>query len=178
MRGERGYAEQLPDLAGWLKPSTPPVAVIAESGGRREDRQKMILEGWRDAVWSGRYAAVRYDCASPSVAHWINRLAKKVQLTGSAFAAVVQPTAEEIAALVPAADDDYQRPATARERRAEETPIEDPGYAAPDRAASTPQPLVANDPAPETAEDDAEPVRHYRELLGMNEPTSRRRWRR
>ena len=47
---------------------TPPVAVIAESGGRREDRQKMILEGWRDAIWSGRYAAVRYDCASASVA--------------------------------------------------------------------------------------------------------------
>jgi hypothetical protein len=54
MRCERGYTEQLPDLAGRLKHSAPPVAVIAESGGRREDRQKMILEGWRDAIWSGR----------------------------------------------------------------------------------------------------------------------------
>ena len=106
MRCERGYTEQLPDLAGWLKHSAPPVAVIAESGGRREDRQKMILEGWRDAIWSGRYAAVRYDCASASVAHWIARLAEKVGLTGSAFTAAVQTTAEQIAALSPAAPED------------------------------------------------------------------------
>ena len=77
-RCERGHTELLPDLAVWLERSEPPVAVIAESGGRREDRQKMILEGWRDAILSGRYAAVHYDCASQSVAHWISRLAKKV----------------------------------------------------------------------------------------------------
>ena len=76
--------------------------MIAESGGRREDRQKMILEGWRDAVWSGKYAAVRYDCASASVAHWIARLAKKVGLQRPRFTAVMQPTAEEIAALADA----------------------------------------------------------------------------
>src|SRR5947209_6755430 len=69
MRCERGYTTQLPDLVGWARPDGP-VALIVESGGRREDRQKMILEGWRDAVWSGRYAALRYDCANASVAHW------------------------------------------------------------------------------------------------------------
>jgi hypothetical protein len=74
MRCERGYTRQLPDLAVSLHSSAPPRAVIAESGGRREDRQRMILEGWRDAIWSGRYAAVRSDCASASVAVWINRL--------------------------------------------------------------------------------------------------------
>jgi hypothetical protein len=57
-RCERGYTELLPDLAVWLKRSDPPIAVIAESGGRREDRQKMILEGWRDGILSGRYAGV------------------------------------------------------------------------------------------------------------------------
>ena len=57
-RCERGYTELLPDLAVWLKRSEPPVAVVAESGGRREDRQKMILEGWRDAILSGRYSGV------------------------------------------------------------------------------------------------------------------------
>lgn len=102
-RCERGYTEQLPDLAVWLDRSEPPGAEIAESGGRREDRQRMLLEGWRDALWSGRYAAVRYDCASPSVAHWLARLAKKVGLAGSAFTAAVQTTAEQIAALSPAA---------------------------------------------------------------------------
>jgi len=70
-RCERGRTELLPDLAVWLKHSEPPVAVIAESGGRREDRQRMILEGWRDAILSGRYAGLRYDCASASVARWI-----------------------------------------------------------------------------------------------------------
>jgi hypothetical protein len=72
-----GYAAELPDVAVWPKGSQTPGAVIAESGGRREDRQKMILEGGRDAIWSGRYLGVRYDCTSPSVAHWINRLANK-----------------------------------------------------------------------------------------------------
>jgi hypothetical protein len=101
MRCERGYAEQLPDLAVWLTPSTAPAAVIAESGGRREDRQKVILEGWRDAIWSGRYAVVRYDCTSPSVARWITRLAKKAGLTDANFTAAVQTTAAQIAALPP-----------------------------------------------------------------------------
>jgi hypothetical protein len=51
--------------------------VIAETGGRREDRQKMILDGWRDAIMAGRYAAVLYDCASVSVTLWITRLARR-----------------------------------------------------------------------------------------------------
>ena len=58
-----------------------------------------MLEGWRDAVHGGRYAGVRYDCASASVANWIHRLAKKVWLTQPAFSVMVQTTAEEIATL-------------------------------------------------------------------------------
>jgi hypothetical protein len=81
-RCERGYTELLPDLAVWLKRSGAPVAVIAESGGRREDRQKMILEGWRDDIVSGCYSAVHYHCANDAVEHWIRRLARKVGLTG------------------------------------------------------------------------------------------------
>jgi len=50
MRCERGYTKQLPDLAVWLERSAPPVAVVAESGGRREDRQKMGLPA---SMWSG-----------------------------------------------------------------------------------------------------------------------------
>ena len=98
-RCERGYTTQLPDLAVRLTPAGPPWAVVAESGGRREDRQKLMLEGWRDAVHGGRYAGVRYDCASASVASWIRRLAKKVWLTAPDFSVIVQTTAEEIATL-------------------------------------------------------------------------------
>ena len=106
----RGRTELLPDLAVWLERSEPPVAVIAESGGRREDRQKMILEGWRDAILSGLYGGVRYDCASESVAHWISRLATNVRLSGRSFLAGVQLGAEEIAALSPAAPE-HEQPA-------------------------------------------------------------------
>ncbi len=86
--------------------SGPPIALVAESGGRREDRQKWILEGWSGAIYAGQYSAVLYDCANDSVARWIHRLAKKARLARSDFNAVVQPRAEEIAALAPAADND------------------------------------------------------------------------
>ena len=138
-RCERGYTELLPDLAVWLKRSGAPVAVIAESGGRREDRQKMILEGWRDGIVSGCYAAVRYHCANEAVEHWIRRLARKVGLTGLGFAAAVQLSAEEIAALSPAADDvdelpvnEPQPPVRAR------PPCDEQTLAAPVRAQLTP----------------------------------------
>jgi len=182
MRCERGYTEQLPDLAGWLRHSSAPVAVIAESGGRREDRQKMILEGWRDAIWAGgRYAAVRYDCANQSVAHWIARLAKKVGLAGSKFTAVVQTTAQEIAALSPAADDD---PSTNEPRPQPETapPPEDPALIAPPRALPVPTPAATErlqPPTPPQVEPMGDAAQHplYQEVFGT-EPKPRRRWRR
>ena len=54
---ERGSTKQLPDLAVWLTHSSPPIALVAESGGRREDRQKWILEGWNGAIYAGQYSA-------------------------------------------------------------------------------------------------------------------------
>jgi hypothetical protein len=184
MRCERGYTEQLPDLAGWLRDSTPPVAVIAESGGRREDRQKMILKGWRDAVWSEQYTAVRYDCSSPSVAGWITRLAKKVGLTDPKLMAAVQTTAEEIATLSPAAPDDEPAVDEANSS-AESQPEPRVGFlpspmkasVSPERAPlEPPEPPPA--PEPETAEAAAERERAYREIFGLDEAKPRRRWRR
>ncbi len=173
-RCERGYTTQLPDLVAWVKPSTRPVAVIAESGGRREDRQKMILEGWRDAIWSGQYAAVRYDCASTSVAHWIARLAKKIGLERPRFTAVAQPTAEQIAALAAAeakepTGDESQPPAD--EVRA----ISGPNHTARPSVPSLPAPpqsdvpTSVSAPVAETAEAAAERDRRYREILGMDD---------
>jgi hypothetical protein len=181
MRCERGFTEQLPDLAVWIKRSKAPGAVIAESGGRREDRQKMILEGWRDALWSGRYFGVRYDCTSPSVARWITRLANKVGLTGLDFTAAVQTTADQIAALPPAAaaaDDDAMpsgQSALASDDEAPTAPAPAPTPAVPAHVAS-PEPAAA--PEPEMAEAAAERERRYREIFGMDEQKPRRRWRR
>ena len=187
MRCERGYTDQLPDLAGWLRHSSAPIAVIAESGGRREDRQKMILEGWRDAIWAGRYAAVRYDCASQSVAHWIARLAKKVGLAGSTFTAVVQTTAEEIAALCPAADDVDELPVSNPQPCAEAAEPRDQQVQNAPVCAPLPAPPVhveRPEPQPETPEEAAERKRQYREIFGIDDPVGlvaparRRRWRR
>jgi hypothetical protein len=156
--------------------------VIAESDGRREDRQKMILEGWRDAIWSGRYLALRYDCANPSVTHWITRLAKKVGLTDADFTATVQTTVEQIAALPPAADDE----ATAiDETRPSGEPARTPGEEAqttPARAPAPGEPVPVTPPGPppapepETAEAAADRERAYREIFGIDEPKPRRRW--
>ena len=53
------YRKQLPDLAVWRRGAERPVAIVGDEGHRREDRQRMILEGWRDASWADQYAAVR-----------------------------------------------------------------------------------------------------------------------
>jgi hypothetical protein len=142
----------------------------------------MILEGWCDAIWSGRYLGVRYDCASPSVARWINRLAKKVGLTVFGLHGSRANDRRADRRPPPAAPDDE---ATATdETNASEEPVRTPGdqaQTAPVRApapeqATPPEPPPA--PEPETAEAAAERERRCRELFGMDEPKPRRRWRR
>lgn len=185
-RCERGYTTQLPDVAVWLKASGPPWAVIAESGGRREDRQKLMLEAWRDAVHRGRYAGVRYDCASASVARWISRLARKVWLTAPDLSVRVQTTAEEVVALARADAEADGRAAGEPETSADAalTPAEEVSIASVDvRAAPAPGPVPtarAERPAPraETPAEAAERERRYREIFGIAEPKRRRRWRR
>jgi hypothetical protein len=175
-RCERGYTELLPDLAVWLKRSAPPVAVIAESGGRREDRQKMILEGWHNGILSGRYAAVHYHCASASVAQWISRLAKKLGLTGHTFRAEVQMNAEDIAALLPAANDPDELP-THDQLRSRDTapPGDEQVQILPARTMLTPPvpeklPEPAPEPQPETPEAAADRRRQHREIFGIDDP--------
>ncbi len=184
MRRERGFVQELPDLAVWIPRYEAPGAVIAEHGGRREDRQKMILEGWRDAVRSGQYTAVRYDCASPSVAYWIGRLARKVGLTDREFVAYEQTTAEHIAAMPSAVPDDEPatNPAEPSEER-EPTPEQQAETTAPApaptaRATVEIRPPIPPPPEPETPEVAAERRRRSREILGIDEPQPRRRWRR
>jgi len=181
-RCERGDTQLLPDLAVWPEGWESPGAVIAESGGRREDRQRMILEGWRDAVWSGRYHAVRYDCASKSVAAWIARLARKVGLTDSQFTADVQTTSEQIAALSPVAVT-TEPPVETPLLSPRAVPASDePGHPAPagEPSPEPPEPSPAEStplPRPDTAEASAGRERMYREVFGMDEQPHRR-WRR
>ncbi|MDQ6816771.1 MAG: hypothetical protein M3018_05105, partial [Actinomycetota bacterium] len=185
MRDERGYRKQLPDLAVWRRGAELPVAIVGEEGHRREDRQRLILEGWRDAVLSGRYIAVQYDCASAPVAARMARLAKKVHFTRPEFITRVQARGDEIAAI------------------AQETEIEDPAPT-PHAMVDSPEDGTADGldgrrlqlvlpPAPSTAikhapppaaerdespEEVAERERQYREIMGIPEPKPRRPWRR
>ena len=142
----------------------------------------MILEGWRDAVRSGQYTAVGYDCASPSVAHWIARLARKVRLTDMEFVAYEQTTAEYIALMPSAAPEDEPatNPAEPSDER-EATPDQQPQLAPPPAPPREPvqlQPPKPPPPEPEMPEAAAERRRRNREILGIDEPKPRRRWRR
>ena len=182
-RCERGFTRQLPDLAVWLKPSEPPVAVIAESGGRREDRQKLILEGWRDGILSGRYAAIRYDCSTECVAHWIGGLARNV---GSRFNASRRRTddrgrdrrpppaaanVDELPVLKPEFSAESAQP---RDEHVQIALVRAPPAAPVQMTLPEPPP----EPQPETPEEAAERERRYREIFGPDEPERRRRWRR
>ena len=160
--------------------------MIAESGGRREDRQKLMLEAWRDAVDSGRYAGVRYDCARASVARWISRLAKKVWVTAPDLSVRVQTTAAEIATLVRADAEGEWRVAGEAETAAGDARTADATVSiapvdVPVSATSVPVPTARAErpaPRPETPEEAAERERRYREIFGIPEPKRRRRWRR
>ncbi len=107
---QRGLVWRLPDLVVWLPTNPQAFAVIGEQGQRRFDRQRAILEGWRDALLAERYAGVRYDCASPSVAQRIARMAAKLGLTEPRFIARVQNTPEQIAAIPLATQTDPPAP--------------------------------------------------------------------
>ena len=182
MRDERGGTpNRLPDLAVWPPGSSAPVALIIDTGQRRDDRQRMILEGWRDAVHSGPYGRVQCDCASASVARRMTRLAEKVWLTAPEFVAAVQPGAEQIAAMAAAA----QAPKAEGpiSNGAATTHTDALGHAEPRRP---PPPASAPvqtrepppSPAPDSAEGAASREQLYREIFGMPEPRARRRWRR
>jgi hypothetical protein len=150
----------------------------------------MILEGWHNGILSGRYAAVHYHCASASVAQWISRLAKKLGLTGRTFRVEVQMKAEEIAALLPAANEPDELPSHEQLRsRDSEPPADEQVQVLPAGAMLPPPapeklPEPAPEPQPETPEAAAERRRQHREIFGIedpfgtDEPAPRRRWRR
>jgi hypothetical protein len=183
MRDERGYRKQLPDLAVWRRGAERPVAIVGDEGHRREDRQRMILEGWRGAIWSEQYAAVQYDCANAAVAARMTRLAKKARLGPPEFIAAAQRTAEEIRSITPVPEVDEAAPvdaaADAPEAGTSNGSDQRQMHLAPPpatpttiRAASAPPPEPEE--SPEAA---AERERQYREIMGIPEPKPRRLWR-
>ena len=185
MRDERGYRKQLPDLAVWRRGAERPVAIVGEEGHRREDRQRMILEGWRDAIWADQYAAVQYDCASPAAVAKIRRLAKKERLTPPKFIAAAQRTADEIRSITP--DPDLDEPARVPDASTTEAEVGSDWQSDEPRFQVVPAPSVpprikeASPPPPqpeESPEAAAERERRYREIFGVPEPNPRRRWRR
>jgi len=181
-RSERGYTTLLPDLAVWGSGERP-FALIAESGGRREDRQRMILEAWRDAILAGRYSAVRYDCSDESVARWINRLANKLGL-GRRLRATVQTNAQAIAALgskikfdnPPVADESSSAAAVQVVAVPQPSPVSPPPEV---KVVSEPEPReLPVQPEREQLSPDEALAHLEREALGPSQPARRRPWRR
>ena len=96
------------------------------------------------------YAGVHYHCASASVAHWISRPAKKVRLTGPAFVAAVQMSAEEIAALTPVPNARDELPIGKPQPSAEAgQPRDERVQIAPVRAPLPPPPVGTARPEPQ-----------------------------
>jgi hypothetical protein len=146
----------------------------------------MILEGWHHAVLSGRYAGVRYDCASESVARWISVLARNVWLSGRSLLVAAQMGAQEIAALPPAAAEDEQ-PVGGQQPAGDIRRLgQGEAQATTVRAREPTEPLSAEReitegplrPQRESAEDVGARKRRYQEIFGPPESEGRWRWRR
>ena len=165
----RGKKMLLPDLAVWLRADAPPYGLVAEPGYRRADRQQPILEAWREAIYSGRYAGVRYDCGDEFTARRIMTLGRKLGLDSSVFIAAKQTSAAEISAIKP--------PSSHRTVDAEV--VENPERAllpggSPARLRSLPYSVVPSGaqkrsvagPPPESSEAAADRERRLRKVLG------------
>ncbi|HEY6397384.1 MAG TPA: hypothetical protein VIX82_08035 [Solirubrobacteraceae bacterium] len=168
-------------MAVWPLRSSAPVALIIDTGQRRDDRQRMILEGWRDAVHSGRYGRVQYDGASASIARRMTRLAEKVWLTAPEFVAAVQADPEQFAAMAAAAQ--APKADAPISNGAATTHTDALGHAEPRRPPPPASaPVQTREPPPSPASDSAEGAvsreQLYREIFGMPEPQARRRWQR
>ena len=195
VRGERGWRGVLPDLAVWPARGEMPIGLVIEAGFRRSWRQRAVLEGWRNAIRSGRYGGVRYDCAGEQTAHQITNLAEKVGLGRPVFLAVAQMTAAEIASIKPTPQPDEpvdpppppidshgQRFVDRRRRRSTATSNDrcddEPVVESSPQPGPSGQDRPAISPLPEPPEAAAERERVIREVLGIPEPKPRPRWRR
>jgi hypothetical protein len=182
-RGARRY--RLPDLAVWLHASKPPVALVMDAGLARADRQRAILEGWRDAIHSGQYLGIRYECTSESVADRVAYLAAKVHLAAHEFLATVQPTRDEILELAnasPGPEESALPTAKARAESREATEavqlslLSTPALTEAATRASSPAPAPTPQPRePESSVAQEQREQILRDLLGIREP--KRRWR-
>jgi hypothetical protein len=163
---ERGG--RLPDLAAWLNDTAAPIAIVVEHGHRRAERQKAILDAWREAIAAGQYSAVRYDTFHELTVRQLTHLADKVGLSRQTFIVTVQMTREQIASIEPAPTPEESPAAVLGP-----APIESPAVA----TAPAPRAHVARPPEP-PARTDAEREQIYRQVMGIEEPKRRRHpWR-
>jgi hypothetical protein len=178
--GDRpGEKMLLPDLAVWRQADSTPCGLVVEPGYRRPDRQQPILEAWRDAIYSGRYAGVRYDCGDEFTARRIMALGTKVGLDGSVFVAATQTSAAEISAIQPSPPRPQpQANWSSFHRTVDEGSVENPEPAllggSPAKLRNLPHSVVPSEaqkrlvagPPPESSEAPADRERRLRKILG------------
>jgi len=163
-----GVSRRLPDLAVWAPESRLPAALVIEHGVKREQRRRLVLEGWQAAINAQQYARVQYDCSSPVLARQLAQIAAQIGLTRHQFQAVEQAPLQQITQL----------PAAGAAPPATET------LPAPVCAPVAPQPASKVDPGPslpqepaQTPERVAERQRMIDEVLGYAALKPRRWWR-
>lgn len=100
-----GISQRLPDLAVWAPRSPLPAGLVIEHGVKREQRRRLVLEGWHAAITAGQYARVQYDCSSPVLVRQLTRIAGQIGLVSPQFRAVQQTPLTQIAQLPPAEPD-------------------------------------------------------------------------
>ena len=177
----RGYAPSLLTSSAGSRLS-PPGRGDCGAGGRREDRKNDPRTLARRRLVR-QVRRMRYDCAGASVAHWMAWLAEKIDCGAHDSPRVMQPTAEEIAALT---DAEAERPSGDESRLpSDEVPAISARttrhgipYRLPQRHPNWTFRRTMSAPVAETAEPVAEHDRRYREIFGINDEQPKRRWRR
>jgi len=176
---ERGrLSRRLPDLAHRpARAGTRPVAVVIHEH-TNPGRERAALAGWQQSILAGQYTHVRY-VAGPAAATHLSRLAAQIGLTASQFTAGDHVTADETPAAPPIVENPVAGPGpvTQAPLRVDTPPLATPDLPRPSAAHVVPQASISQKPA-QTPERTAAQQELITQLLGHDQPTRRRRWKR
>ena len=167
-----GHSRRLPDLAFWpAGDGGLQVAVVVVQGQSNPRRERAALEGWQASILASRYAQVRY-LAGPATARHLGRLAADIGLTAPQFIAGERVMADE-----PPVRRSVIENVDEASVAVETAPVAAPDLQRPSPAHVVPQCSSSVEPV-ETSEQAAERRKLINEVLGHEEPSRRRRWRR
>jgi hypothetical protein len=166
-----GRSRRLPDLVFWpVLADTLPTAVVVVHGPPKPRRERAALEGWHGSIAAGRYAQVRYVAGS-AAADRLGRVAADIGLSATGFTVGERVAADERNSEV------TENGADALPSVTETAPVPRIDPPRPLQVHAAPPRSRSEKPA-ETPEQAAERQKRINELLGYEDPSPRRLWRR